>query len=301
MQTNTPATISTASALQLLQSLPPGALVKSYSNDEQVYYVKDLQVAADGIFQILLNKCDRALADPRFSDPDRSSWRTAARQGNEGLDFSSHILIRASDDPLASGLAVVENATGLSIIQVQRFLNALLRSVEALNPAAFEFPHPDGSVDAAGRPKKYRTRFHFRFDGHPSDSLLDSLREGSIQGIELITASNVQGMLDTHGYVREVRKTLAVKLGDEVDRQSRVPTLSSFFQQRSPSYEKARIAFTDPDGLQRNVKVNTADFSIEADSVFVKRSVIDGFATPLEQAYEALNPDIIEKMRPLLT
>ncbi|MFM0013724.1 hypothetical protein [Paraburkholderia sediminicola] len=298
-QFEAPAPISSARALELLSLIPAAARIKAYSNDDHVYYIKDFDVV-DGVYRILINKCDRQLADPRFSDPVNASWRTAAREGNEGLDFSSHILIRPSTDPLGLGLSLVENATGLSIIFIQRFLNALLRDVEALCPEAFEFPHPDGSVDARGQPKKYRSRFFFAFDGHPSDALVEALEEGSINGIELITASNRQGALDTHGYVREVRKTLAIKLGDQINPGSRVDTIKAFFQSRSGAYETARISFVDPDGLSRSVKVTTTDFTVEAESIFVKRAVIDGFTAPLEQAYEALNPAIIAKMRALL-
>lgn len=292
--------MSSKRALELVASLPESARMKAYSNDEQVFYIKDLKVDSKGVYSILVNKCDRQLADPRFSDPSRSKWRTASRQGNEGLDFSSHILIRPSADPLENGPTLVENATGLSINFIARFLNALLRDVEALQPEAFEFSHPDGSVDASGKPKKYRSRFTFRFDGHPSDALVESLQEGSIHGIELITASNRAGQLDTHGYIREVRQTLGIKLGDTIERGKRVGALKSFFQKKSNVYETARIAFKDPEGLERTVKVATADFTVEADSLFVKRAIIDGFTTPLEQAYEELNPDIIKKMRTLL-
>jgi hypothetical protein len=295
-----PTTIATTRALELLATVPEAARLKSYQNDDHIYYVKDLQLV-DGNYEMLINKCDRQLADPRFSDPRNSTWRTAARQGNEGLDFSSHLIIRPSADPLASGLAVLENATGLSIIHVQRFLNALLRDAEALNPGAFEFPHPDGSVDAQGHPKKYRARFTFTFDGHPSDALVDALQEGRINGIELITASNKEGQLDAHGYVREVRRTLAIQLGNQVKRGERVGMLKAFFQGKSAAFEKARISFVDPDGLARTVNVNTADFSVDAESIFIKRTVIDGFAHPLEQAYETINPAIIEKMRAQLT
>lgn len=294
-----PTTISTAQALELLASIPEEHRIKGYQNDEHIYYIKDLRFE-NGNCEILINKCDRQLADPRFSDPRNSTWRTAAREDGEGLDFSCHLIIRPSLDPLESALAILENATGLSIANVQRFLTGLLRDVEAFNIDAFEFPHPDGSVDAKGQPKKYRARFTFTFDGHPSDELVDSLREGRINGIELITSSNKEGRLDAHGYVREVRQTLAISLGDQVERGKRVGTLKSFFQKKSTAYEKARISFVDPGGLPRTVKLNTADFTIDAESIFIKRISIDGFVEPLEQAYETINPAIIAKMRLLL-
>ncbi|MFC0575872.1 hypothetical protein [Paraburkholderia solisilvae] len=207
-----PATVSTATALQLIALIPPEARLKTYNN-EHVYYIKDLSVSDDGTYEILINKCDRRLADPKFSDPANYTWRAAARESNEGLDFSSHVLIRPSDDPLDARIALVENATGLSITFIQRFFNALLRDVELLRPDEFRFLHPDGSVDANGAPKTYRCRFFFRFDGHPSDSLVDALRDGRLKAIELITDSNREGTLDAHGFVREVRKTLGIKLG----------------------------------------------------------------------------------------
>jgi len=294
-----PASISTARALRLLKSLPEENRIKGYRKDEHIYYIKDLRFVG-GNFEMLINKCDRQLADPRFSDPRNSTWRTAAREDGEGLDFSCHLIIRPSEDPLEPALAILENATGLSIMNVQRFLSGLLRDVEDINPGAFEFPHPDGSVDTKGVPKKYRARFTFTFDGHPSDELVKSLREGRINGIELITSSNKEGRLDTFGYVREVRKTLAISLGDQVERGKRVSTLRSFFQKKSGAYEKARISFVDSGGLPRTVNLNTADFSVDAESIFIKRILIDGFADPLEQAYESINPAIITKMRFLL-
>lgn len=287
-----PPTISTGRALQLIRAIPEAERYKKYSNGDEIFYIRDWYQDGDD-HHILVNKSDRLLSDPRFSNPLAHSWRTVPRRPDEGLDFSCHVLIRANDDPLGQAQTLIENATGLTVSAIQRFFNALMRDAADIDPGAFTFNHPDGL-------KTYKTRFMFRFDGHPADDLIHDLEAGSIAGIELITARDEDAALDTHGYVREVKKSLQVRLANVVQRGTRVATLRNFLNGRSRNFEQARIRFTSEDGQTRQVTVNTGDFSVGMDTVFVKRMIIKDFATPLEQSYTKLDAEIIRKMRQLV-
>lgn len=293
-----PTTISTLKAMELLMGLPAESRISENKAGTQIAYIKDAaQNGSD--FHLLINKCDKELADPAFSNPKASQWRTADRAAGEGLDFSCHIVIRTSDDPLVRATALVEVCQGLPVVFIQRFLNNLMRDVKTVRPEEFIFPHPDGAVGNDGKVKTYNTYFRFQFDGHPSDELEEDLEAGSIADVDLIDYRTAQAHMDHHGYIREVSKRLQVRVENDAP-GSKVARLKDFLAQKSPNYSNARIRFKTDDGVGRSVTVRTDDFMVGVDTIFVKKERIHNFVNRLKQSYTSFNAETIEKMRALL-
>jgi len=293
-----PNTISTKKAFELLERIPVEQRVKAYSRGNEIFYIKDWAWDGDNV-HLLINRCDRRLADPTFSNPQELQWRTANREEDEGLDFSCHMVVRTNRNPMNTALAIIETATGLSVVVIQRVLNALMREVKILAANEFEFPHPDGAINDDGTPHTYKCNFTFAFDGHPSDELEQDLEHGHLGGIELIDERAVEQHLDQHGYVREVNKRLQVKLADHVP-GGRVRALKNFLQMRSNNFAAARIRFKTDGGIGRTVTVRTDDFMVGAETIFVKREKLTDFQTLLQQSYTEFNPEMVAKMQALL-
>lgn len=293
-----PTTISTLQAMELLLSLPPESRIAENRTGTQLAYIKDAARNGD-VFHLLINKCDKELADPAFSNPKASQWRTADRAAGEGLDFSCHVVIRTSGNPLVRATAIVEVCPGLPIVFIQRFLNYLLRDVKKIRPLDFTFPHPDGALGNDGRPKTYNSTFRFQFDGHPSNELEEDMDSGSIAGVDLIDYRTAATHVDQHGYVREVSKRVQLSVENDTP-GSKVALLKGIFAQKSQNYSNARIRFRTEDGIGRSVTVRTDDFTVGVDAIFVKKERIHNFVNRLKQSYTSLNAETIAKMQALL-
>jgi hypothetical protein len=294
-----PAVLATKRCLELIDALPQNERLKAYKDEGEIYYVQKIRWDGD-YCSILINKCDKLASNPRFSDPFNNVWRTVERAANEGLDFSCHVLVKASSDPLAMGLAVIEAVNGMSAVRIQQFLNGLLRLAKTKFPEAFRFNHPGGAVDARGVPETYNATMMFSLDGHLSQSLAHDLTEGVIGGIDLITERHAERQLDQAGFVLEKKEQMEVGLSSALAKARKVPVLRAFLNSRSDVFEKARIRFTTDAGDPRTVIVRSEDFSIGLDMAYVKRELLSNFDQPLEQSYTELNEEMIQKMTDLI-
>ncbi|WP_196486699.1 hypothetical protein [Burkholderia thailandensis] len=295
-----PAVLSTKRCFELIERLEPQARLKAYKNEGEIYYVQQMRWDDDDICCLLINKCDKLAADPCFSDPQNLLWRAVNKLAGEGMDYSCHIIVKASTDPLATGLAIVEAVQGMPPPKIQQFLNALMRSVKEKLPDEFKFTHPSGAVDKKGDPATYNAKMMISLDGHVSESLEHDLTEGAIGGVELITERNAEVQLDQAGFVREKKAQLEVSLSTALAKARKVPVLRAFLNSRSGAYEKARIRFTTDTGDPRTVTVRSGDFTVGLDTAYVKRAVLNGFNRHLGQSYTELNEEMLEKLKGLL-
>jgi len=202
------------------------------------------------------------------------------------------------DDDLDPALVLIEQCNGLSFTNVQRLLNQVLSDASKIAPKEFEQNHPDGALDAKGKPKKINVKFKFRFDGHLSSTLEDDLNNGSVQSIELITERDKNSSFDEDGYITERCKTLVLTLKDE-DRKIRdkYRKIVGVFKKNQEDYSKARIKFKTREGIDRTVSMDTNE---GLEKIYVKRAKLEDFEYDLSGSYEKFEPSILEKMKALL-
>lgn len=292
-----PKPISVRKAFELMELVPLEQRIKEMSKGREQLYVSDWKWDGD-IISILVNKSDKGMSDPVFTIPKEKKRRTAEKQEQEGQDFSVHIVVQLPQNDLDPALVLIEYCTGLGMFVVQRLFNQILHDAKALAPQDFEQTHPDGSVDDAGKPKKYNVVFKCQFDGHISDDLKYDLDNGKIQSIELITEKEKYTNIDEDGYIQEKCKTLVLTLKDE-DKpvKDKFNRMKKVFTKKKDDYSRARIKFKTPTGVDRTVEMDTDDASAQG---YVKKEKLDDFEFDLKSSYEKFCDAILGKMKELL-
>lgn len=292
-----PKPISVRKSFELMELVPKEERFKSMAKGRELLYVSDWDWTGN-LISILVNKSDKGMSDPVFTIPQARQRRTAAKQEDEGQDFSVHILIQLPDDELESALVIVEYCSGLGVFVVQKLLNQILDDAKKVSPANFVQLHLDGSIDNNGNPKKCNVVFKCDFNGHVSDDLKYDLDNGKIQSIELITEKEKSQNFDEDGYIVEKCKTLVLTLKDEENPlKDKYDRIVNVFKKQKDDYSKARVKFKSPTGIDRTVEMDTAQGLVEA---YVKRDKLDGFEFDLLSSYETFDEKILEKMKHLL-
>ncbi|ASF48085.1 hypothetical protein CEK71_19525 [Methylovulum psychrotolerans] len=272
-------------------------MIKEISRGQSLLYVSDWNWT-DNIISILINKSDKEMSDPVFTDPREGTRRTAEKNDEEGQDFSVHIAIKLPIHDHESALAIVEHCTGLTVFTVQKLLNKILVNAKEIVPYEFEQLHPDGSVDNHGNPKKYNVSFKYDIRGHISHELEYDLDNGKIHSIELITDKEQHTRFDEEGYIQEKCKKLVLSLVDEghpiIDKYNRILKV---FNHKKDDYSRAKIKFETPTGISRTIEMDTIDGLAQA---YVKKEKLDNFELDLKSSYDKFSEPILAKMKELL-
>jgi hypothetical protein len=247
----------------------------------------------DKYAKILINKSDKRIPDPVFTDLSKKSRRKANKLIDEGQDFSAHVIVRFHDDPTFPALMLLEQCPGISVGVVEALLNRMLRAARLLSPADFVQVHPDGSVDATGKPKRYRVAHSLNAEGHPSDTFTADLNGGQVQAVQLTTRKR-RGGFDTTGYFVEDKEIVVLKPTISIKRpQNLAAHVFSVVTGKKKDYTSARIQFKLASGEKRDVPL---DLDEEAPTEYVRRETIKNFSSDLESSYDALHSEIVGRM-----
>jgi hypothetical protein len=132
---------------------------------------------------LLFNRADASLPDIPLRHFRTGESRWAGKELEEGIDLSSHVLIRLPRDQTKPALTMLTGGSSLRTEDIPRMLNRLLKEAERLDSYSGLFlrDHPNGSSE--------RVRLHSKFevDAHPSADLSLLLRGGALTGIDLIS------------------------------------------------------------------------------------------------------------------
>lgn len=292
-----PKSISVQKAVQLMELVPIDQRVRESAKGHELQYISDWD-RTDNTVSILLNKSDKSISDPIFTVPREGKRRVAEKEDNEGQDFSVHIVIRLPEDVLNPALLIMEYCPGLSLLSVERVLNRILADAKKLSPEEFTQNHPDGSLDANGKPKKINVTFKCRLEGHLSDELKDDLNNGKIQSIELITDKTKHTPFDEDGYITEKCKTVTLNVNeDKPSAIGKFERMMNVITQHKTDYDQAKIRFKSPEGLDRTVDIDPSDGIAQ---LYIKKVRLDSFQTDLKSSYAKFNPETLLKMKALL-
>lgn len=252
---------------------------------------------ANGYYELLLNKADATLSDVAFRRLDNKALRKAGKEKIEGIESSSHILLKPNPDG-RTAIAIMTMGAGISIGDVCKLFRLLSKAAvsKRTNRALFFFDHPSGEKDDKGKPVKYRVSYQFEFHGYMGRTLAQALSTGEFESVELIAHDTTQ--FDTTGNLQIEERSLKIK--------SAVPsvvtgaTLQNAIRQfiNNPDgafYETARVHYKSPSG-----KSSTASLRIQdLDAAFTHNENIE-FNTDVEAQQGALNTTVLQEMRPLL-
>jgi hypothetical protein len=283
-------------AFNILMALPVSARIVSFNNKLTSFYIS--QLSQDGqLVSILLNKSDRAVADPVFSDPAKRVRRTAQKTVQEGQDYSVHVLIRLPLNDVEPALALVEVCRGFSIGSVAKMLDSILRSTWRANPKYFRQTHPDGSIDDDGKPKVMVVSQSFEFFGHVSLELAQDLEGGTIRDVELISNREVNTDFDQGDYLVQRRRSIVLGVKDSVSTLGILAKLRNTFSRQKPSYDRAVVKFKTSENQDRVAEYDIENGRFEG---YVKKEVLDGFEYELKSSYDDFCVPILARMKTLI-
>lgn len=288
-------TISAKKFFKLIDTIPINQRIKSVRHGREFYYISDWKWSGD-ILTVLVNKSDKGMSDPVFSDPETGHRRTAKKNGKEGQDFSAHLVIKFPKNDLDPALVLVEKCIGLGTYHIARLFDQIIRDVKKINPKEFKIKHPDGSSDKSGSPKMLTVGYHSSFEGHVSKQFINDLEKGTIQSLELITERNKHNKFDSQGYMTEKATVLNISVKDDGGWSKKFQTIARSIKKRSKDYEKARVRFKYESGAPGMVDVETDSGAADG---FTKKSRITS-PNELESSYDIICNDIARRMKSLL-
>jgi len=278
-----------------IQALKAADQCPSWKGKSEIIYLADLNVdPARTRAVLLINVSDKAAADTVYSAPERGHRRVLAKVGDEGSDYSAHVVIRLNPQDGAY-LTILELTPGLASGKIGRYLTHLFKFCSRIDRAAFTQPHPNNAVDRQGRPIMVVTRHVAQLDGHPSDDLLRDLDAGTLSSIELIDKRNENLPWDAAGRTKEVARTILLKpgqiAGTNLDR-----IRDALTRGHRNHYREARVRFRTQSSIGRSVLLETEHMNLANDSKFVKKEKLDGFLNPLDASHDVINNELMQRM-----
>jgi hypothetical protein len=290
-----PATISARNFFKLIELIPINKRTRSILHGREYYYVSDWKSSGEYL-TVLINKSDKGISDPVFSNPELRNRRTVAKGGDEGQDFSVHVVIKFPKNDLDPALVLVEKCAGLGVYQISKLFDGLIREVKKIYPDKFKVKHPDGSVLKNGKPNMISVSYHSNFEGHVSKQIVQDLEAGVIQNIELVTERNKNNRFDTQGYLTESTSVLNVSVKDDGTWSQKFKVITQSIKRRSNDYEKARVRYKDKSGASGYIDIETDSGVVEG---YTKKERIAS-QTELKSSYDTICDDIAVRMKRLM-
>lgn len=280
-----------ADILARIHSSNPKGRHYSYKKDSLHFYVADWQFDPSlNLFNILINKSDGNSADPTFTDVTKNTRRVISKEDGEGLDQSSHIILKPLAGEQYKMQLLLERGALIGSYHLKALFGRLVSDSRHTSPDFFIQNHPDGEV-VKGSPKKMNMRYSVEVDGHISDNFEDDLSKGVFKDIELISDTPSLDSLDT--IYMPTQKTETIKL--KPNKHFSLNALKSFVNKRSKQFEKARVRFKHENGTDRDVEIQTDSFS---ETNYIKRAKIES-SSDFKSSYESLNSETIKLMKAL--
>lgn len=281
-----------------IESQTPKAL-HSINNDTAFLEIRDARVDYEkGFATLLLRNSDQTAPDAFFSNPLKGTSRPARKRKGEGRDYAAHLLIRLEPSSPNNYLALLERNTGLHASHVKRLLQAVLKQQYQEDPATFQCHDDSGAKDKHGNPKIVSFRPMLELRGHPSDSFISDLENGTLQEILLVhDEQNVQ--LGGQNWLRKSEQVVRVK-PKSVPSTGLWPKLKSALKgQSSKGFEKARIQFKRSDGEVKSVELATST-GAALDDYYIKSVKITDIWPVLDDSSDAIVDHLANRMEGLL-
>ena len=236
---------------------------------------------------ILVNRADRDLPDVAFKDFKTRETRFAGKKKEEGIDISTHLVLRPSADGRSAVLLVTQGG-GMSIGILEAFFGKWTRLLkdEGKHLKLFEFPHPSGEKD-----KSYQVTYSFECHGHKGATLENDLALGKLTEMELI--SHRSARFDSGGNLMMSATSISLKpIATFAGTLTNIKAaIRDGMSQSKESYDEVRIKFKD-----HSDKLRSESFLINAlDEAFVRREYIH-FDTDIQSNYKKISKQIHDQM-----
>ena len=244
---------------------------------------KIVDIAADrqGL-ALLFSIGDPRGANPSFENSKTAVIRTIEKEENEGKAVAAHCVISLTERPTQRYRMVMEDIRGLGRTRLR---DMLAREIKAISQDYnLEYTNnSDEQVDTYIIPD---------LEGHKSEKLTESLKRGTISGVQLVDNNSTQHLDEIDG-AKITRRELKVAVA-HVQGQDKTSVLERIKQWAAEkNYDRMKLVWNDPEGAGKPEKawVETAQQDVQ-DTYFIKQVKVR-VDQPLDEACESLRDDLV--------
>lgn len=241
-------------------------------------------------YHVLLNRADQDRPDVAFKDFSTRKTRMGGKTKTEGIDMSTHMIIRPNRNGKSALLLVTQGAK-VGIAVLEQLFKALAKSLDegGKHEQLFVMDAPSGA-----KGDTYRVRYAFTCLGHKGQTLAQDLARGELLQMELV--SHKPAKFDSGGnlMVEATAITLKPALGFTGGLSAIKQSIKEGLSKEGNHYDSLRIRFKD-----HSLHPRTETFAInKMEEAFVRREYLT-FPTDLQSSYTVLSKDIISAMQNL--
>ena len=304
-KSDNPNRIGVQKTLDLLQKIPKDDWILTLWDSQVTFYCSDFKIEHLNnviIYEFLLNISNRTLSDPIFTGQNRPgrTRRIIIKNLNdlEGKDVSIHVIIKLPENPLDTALMLVEAANGLTISNIVKFFNKVIKkNVKDKFPDEFKQTDPSGACDTKGNPLLINVDYKFEYRVHANQDFIDMINHGRVKNIFLIDEREYQTPLDQNGYFTEKRKVLEVSASGLDGIKSKWDKIKNLFSSKKSQYGSAKIVL----GADENRPEKNIDFDISGSLThIIGQNFYINSDVELLSSYEKFCDPILSEMKKLI-
>ncbi len=216
------------------------------------------------------------------------STRVEAKRDNEGGGLSLHALVKKAPTETQGHIypMLYEDVNGFGRTVLQTFLRSELRRIcEELDVT---YKKKSGNV--------VKSRPMLELNGHPSDQLKQSLKNGKLVNIEAVSYSvDDPGMDEGAPYIKSVRHSLSLSIDQIPDGESLSVLEKMKIALRKKGYKDLRVRWKElGKSKPLTAKVDTA--RQDAGEQFFIRSIEINLKDPLPDISDKLCSELVDRM-----
>lgn len=247
--------------------------------------IDDIHKSGSNEFQILMSLADSDKPDPVMKNMQTRQRRAAGKTANDGLDVSTHILIRCDQNGKTARLLLTRGGRISSAIVI-KFLNRALRAMagKAQYKNLFVFKRPSGDPS-----QTYEVRYEIHCDSEKNQTISDALNGGVLKEIVLV---NQQTPIeyDQNTQLYQYESAITLKPQNSINSPSKI---IKFIKGERANYDTARIRFkmkSSTDMHERTLLTSNVE------EAFTLSKTIT-LSVDVQSVYHQINNEIIGLMR----
>lgn len=274
----------------LIQLTQSGDAIQMRNNEKASIRVADARIEKDGgVLLLLLQYADMEATDPVFCNLTTGELRTETKLDGEGIAVSAHVVINLIPDESTGVYSfLLEEIPGLARSSVQPFIRKLLKEV-----SADKYIFAD-EIEGGAR-KAYRPVAEVL--ATPSESFIDDLASGTVEGIELVKfVRDGESEFDEDGFYKEQQRIIKVGVLNKRGVISQLPGLRDLARQRG--FDNVKVRYKKTQGKRKTAVLNTTTEDLN-DSLVVRTEQITS-EIELPQCSEEIISSFTDKMIALM-
>jgi hypothetical protein len=273
-----------------------GEAVQFIDNERRVIRLSHLKrgKSASGKDAVAMLFClgDQDKADPGFTNFQSGKIRIPEKEDGEIGGLSVHAIVEL--DPTTPGghiyRMLYEDVTGFGRTLMQNFLRGEFRIIADELGITFK---REGKRELKTRPLVEMT-------GHASDTLKESLKEGRLLHVELISYVEQDFGFDEARYIKSARQDMSLSIGKGLPSGEALSIVEKLkVWAKSAGYETMRVRWRDPNMQKpQSASVDTARKDA-GEAVFVRSAEVR-LNQPLPDICDSMSDELVSKMLSLL-